>query len=111
MATSTSRSKGSVTRSDHRMPTMLHVFSRATRPIRTVAKAAIFFLKVFPMLPSRPVDWVTRSPLIEKVRYPTPFGQAEGDLYRPSAPGPHPGIVVCLGVVPFGVDHPQVPIL
>src|SRR4051794_30116451 len=23
--------------------------------------------------------------------------------------GPHPGIVVCLGVVPFGADHPQVP--
>ncbi len=35
--------------------------------------------------------------------------QAEGDFYRPSAGGPHPGIVVCLGVVPFGVDHPQVP--
>jgi dienelactone hydrolase len=48
-------------------------------------------------------------PLIEKVRYPTRLGQAEGDLYRPSAGGPHPGIVVCLGVVPFGVDHPQVP--
>ncbi|HEV7126848.1 MAG TPA: hypothetical protein VGN32_05335, partial [Ktedonobacterales bacterium] len=76
-----------------------------------MAKAAIFFLKVFPMLPSRPVDWVTKLPLIEKVRYPTRLGQAEGDLYRPSASGPHPGVVVCLGVVPFGVDHPQVAIL
>ena len=88
---------------------MLHVFTRTTRAIRTVTKAAIFFLKVFPMLPSRPVDWVTKPPVIEKVRYPTRFGQAEGDLYQPSAGGPHPGIVVCLGVVPFGVDHPQVP--
>jgi hypothetical protein len=91
------------------MPHRLPVFTRATRPIRAVAKAAIFFLKVFPMLPSRPVDWVTSPPVIEKVRYPTRFGQAEGDLYRPRACGPHPGIVVCLGVVPFGVDHPQVP--
>jgi dienelactone hydrolase len=90
---------------------MLHVFTHAMRPIRTVAKATIFFLKVFPMLPSRPVDWVTKPPVIEKVRYPTRFGQAEGELYRPGAGGPHPGIVVCLGVVPFGVDHPQVPIL
>ena len=90
---------------------MLHVFTRATRPIRAVAKAAIFFLKVFPMLPSRPVDWVTKPPLIERVRYPTRFGQAEGDVYRPSGDGPYPAIVVCLGVVPFGVDHPQVPIL
>jgi hypothetical protein len=111
MATSPAPSKGSSARIDHWMPNVHHGFIRATRPIRTVAKAAVFFLKVFPMLPSRPVDWVTKPPLIEKVRYPTRFGQAEGDLYRPSAPGPHPGIVVCLGVVPFGVDHPQVPVL
>jgi dienelactone hydrolase len=82
-----------------------------TRPFRAVAKAVIFFLKVFPMLPSRPIDWVTKPPVIEKVMYPTRSGQAEGDLYRPSGGGPHPGIVVSLGVVPFGVDHPQVPIL
>jgi hypothetical protein len=30
------------------------------------------------------------------------------DLYRPPVPGPHPGVVVCLGVVPNGYDHPQV---
>lgn len=90
---------------------MFRVFTRATQPIRAAARAAVFFLKVFPMLPSRPVDWVTKPPVIEKVRYPTRLGPAEGDIYRPSTDGPHPGIVVCLGVVPFGVDHPQVPIL
>jgi dienelactone hydrolase len=63
------------------------------------------------MLPSRPVDWVTKEPVVQKVIYPTCSGQAEGDIYRPPTPGPHPGIVVCLGVVPFGVDHPQVPVL
>jgi hypothetical protein len=52
---------------------------------------------------------VTSLPVIERVRYPTRHGQAEGDLYRPSTGSPHPGILVCLGVVPFGVDHPQVP--
>lgn len=82
-----------------------------TSPIRAVAKAAVFFLKLFPMLPSRPVDWVTRAPVIEKVRYPTREGQVEGDLYRPAGGGPHPGVVVCLGVVPFGVEHPQVAVL
>src|SRR6266567_6068091 len=111
MSTSTSIPPAAPGRADHRRPHRLPVFTRATRPIRTMAKAAIFFLKVFPMLPSRPVDWVTKPPLIEKVSYPTRFGQAEGDLYRPSAGGPHPGIVVCLGVVPFGVDHPQVAVL
>jgi hypothetical protein len=103
MATSSSLLKVSSTK--------INIFTRATLPIRAVAKAAIFFLKVFPMLPSGPIDWVTRSPVLEKVRYPTRFGQAEGEVYRPSTGGPHPGIVVCLGVVPFGVDHPQVPVL
>jgi hypothetical protein len=63
------------------------------------------------MLPSRPVDWVTPAPVIEKVRYPSRAGEVQGDLYRPPGPGPHPGMAVCLGVVPFEVDHPQVPIL
>jgi dipeptidyl aminopeptidase/acylaminoacyl peptidase len=63
------------------------------------------------MLPSRPVDWVTERPVVEKVRYPSRAGQVEGDLYRPPGAGPHPGMLVCLGVVPFEVDHPQVPVL
>lgn len=87
------------------------IFKHATQPVRALSRATIFFLKVFPMLPSRPVDWVTPPPLVEKGIYPTRFGQAEGDLYQPSTGGPHPGIVVCLGVVPFGVDHPQVTVL
>ncbi len=84
-------------------------FARATRLIQAVAKSAIFLLKVFPMLPSRPVDWVTTPPVVERARYPTHDGVAEGDFYRPATGGPHPGLVVCLGVVPFAVDHPQVP--
>ena len=96
---------------DHQAAREPRTFTRATRAIRAVARAAVFFLKVFPMLPSRPIDWVTKPPLVEKVRYPTHCGKAEGELYRPSTGGPYPGIVVCLGVVPFGVDHPQVPIL
>lgn len=78
-------------------------------PARAAARTAVFFLKVLPMLPSRPVNWVTPRPVIERVSYPRPDGMAVGDLYRPASGGPHPGLVVCLGVVPFEVDHPQVP--
>nr|HMN61066.1 hypothetical protein [Anaerolinea sp.] len=87
------------------------LLSRATLPLRAAAKTAVFFLKVFPMLPSRPVDWLTPTPQIVTVRYPARDGFAEGHLYRPPGDGPHPGILVCLGVVPFEVDHPQVPVL
>ena len=89
---------------------MIH-FLPQFAPIRAAARTATFFLKVLPMLPSRPVDWVTGTPTEERVRYPSRAGLVEGDLYRPPGPGPHPGILVCLGVVPFEVDHPQVPIL
>ncbi len=88
-----------------------NVFYRLTRPVAAVWKAAVFFLKVFPMIPSRPIDWVTRSPVIEHLRYPTRTGFAEGEIYRPPGKGPFPGILVCLGVVPFEVNHPQVPVL
>lgn len=103
MATSSSPLRVSSTKMD--------IFTRAVLPIRAAAKAAIFFLKVFPMLPSGAIDWVTKLPLIEKVKYPTRSGCVEGEVYRPSGAGPYPGLVVCLGVVPFGVDHPQVPVL
>lgn len=109
MSTSTSTEPVAPASADRRMPSLIHVFSRATRSIRAATKTAIFFLKVLPMLPSKPVNWVTSPPLIERVRYPTRLGQIEGELYRPSTGGPYPGIVMCLGVVPFGVDHPQVP--
>lgn len=90
---------------------MTRVLRKALAPIRAAARTATFFLEVLPMLLSRPVDWVTAAPLIERARYPTGSGEAQGDLYRPPGPGSHPAIVVCLGVVPFEVDHPQVPIL
>jgi len=98
-------------RIDSRNPYGFRSLKRVTRPMRATARAATFFLKVFPMLPSQLIDWVTKTPVVQKVSYPSRSGQVEGELYRPATDGPHPGIVVCLGVVPFGVDHPQVPVL
>jgi hypothetical protein len=84
----------------------------ALRPpagLRAHAREATFVLKVLPMLPSGFVDHVTAPPVVEKFRYPSRSGDVTVDLYRPRADGPHPAMVLCLGVVPFGVDHPQVP--
>jgi hypothetical protein len=76
--------------------------------MRATANTAVFLFKVFPMLPSRPLNWATLRPVVERLRYKTSHGDTEGDFYRPSGAGPHAGVVVYLGVVPFGVDHPQV---
>ena len=88
---------------------MPNPLTRVTRTVHAWTMMAIFLLKVFPMLPSKPVDWITRKPLVEKVTYPTLHGQATGDLYRPPGGGQHRAILVCLGVVPFETEHPQVP--
>jgi hypothetical protein len=81
----------------------------ARRCIRALGRTAVCLLKVYPMLPSRPLDWVTPRPMIDRLRYPTSHGWVDGQLYRPVTSGPYPGVLVCLGVVPFGVEHPQVP--
>ena len=81
---------------------------RLPRDVRAHAREFAFVLKLLPMLPSAPIDRVTRCPIVERVRYPSRSRQIEADLYRPPRGGPHPAIVLCLGVVPFGVEHPQV---
>jgi dienelactone hydrolase len=85
------------------------IFSEASRSLRAAGRTAVFAVKVLPMLPSGPLDLVTPAPVVESLEYPTTSGTARGDVYRPSTRGPHPGMVICLGVVPFGVEHPQVP--
>ena len=76
--------------------------------LRAAIRSLVFFVRVSPMLPSRPVDWLTGRPLVQKVSYGTHTGRAESDLYRPPSDGPHPGVLCSLGVVPLGVEHPQV---
>lgn len=90
-------------------PISIPLVSQAAQTLRAAARSGVFLLKVLPMLPSRPVDWLTSPPEYEQITFTTPFGKGSGDLYRPASPGPHPGVVVCLGVVPFGFDHPQIP--
>jgi hypothetical protein len=88
---------------------MIPAAAAVARPLRATFRTTVFFLKVLPTLPSRPIDLLTLAPKREELAYPTRHGPIAGDLYLPGGRGPHPGIVVCLGVVPFEVDHPQVP--
>ena len=74
---------------------------------RAVAKATVFMLKMLP-IPSGLVDRVTKRPVVETLWLTTHGGRGEADLYRPPSGGPHPGVLVVLGVVPAGVEHPLV---
>jgi dienelactone hydrolase len=85
------------------------IAGRTLQSLKAAVSTTIFLLKVLPTLPSRPMDWVTATPVRERVCYPTARGMVEGELTRPGTTGPHPGVLLCLGVVPFDKDHPQVP--
>ncbi|TVR76877.1 MAG: hypothetical protein EA415_00675 [Sphaerobacteraceae bacterium] len=87
-------------------PSRLH---RARLTFTAIWRTLVFLLKVMPMLPSRALNVLIPEPIVTKLRYPTSRGTVEGDLYRPATPGPHPGMVMCLGVIPIDVDHPQIP--
>ncbi len=77
--------------------------------MRAHLRAIGFVSRLLPIFPSEPIDWVTRAPVIESVTYQTGDGEVREELYRPPGRGPYPAVLMCLGVVPFGVDHPQVP--
>src|SRR5581483_4372405 len=79
MSTSTCTPQKARASADHRMPGPIRVFNSAARPIRAAVRTTIFFLKVLPMLPSKPVNWVTSPPVVEHVQYPTHHGQVEGE--------------------------------
>src|SRR5687767_2793401 len=83
--------------------------TRTLSSVRAAFRTITFVLKVLPNMPSRALNLVTPAPLVERLEYPSKTGTVEGDVYRPTGKGKRPAIVVCLGVVPFGVDHPQVP--
>lgn len=77
--------------------------------LRTHATAIGFVIRLLPMLPSKPINLFRPRPITETVQYRTLEGEVESVIQRPRDGGPHPAIVMCLGVVPFGVEHPQVP--
>jgi hypothetical protein len=77
--------------------------------VRAHVRAIGFASRLLPILPSKPIDWVTRAPVIERVRYQTRSAEVQAELYRPPDRGPNPAVLLCLGVIPFGVDHPQIP--
>jgi hypothetical protein len=82
---------------------------RPLAALRAHVRAIGFVGRLLPMFPSQPIDWLTRAPVIESVAYQTRDGEVRAELYRPPGRGPYPAVLVCLGVVPFGVDHPQIP--
>ncbi len=78
------------------------------RSAQSSGRDAAFVLRVLPMLPSQWLDRFSPEPLYEQIVIPGFDSRTPAELYRPNDEGIHAGVVVCLGVIPFDVTHPQV---
>jgi hypothetical protein len=75
--------------------------------VRAVGRTAAFVLSMTPGPMPRLVARLTPDPVIEQLAVPGPDGPMSLDLYRPPTSGPHPGVLISLGVLPLGVVDPR----
>lgn len=75
---------------------------------RTAFRTGAFIARLMPMLPSAWLDRRSPEPIHQQVEIPGLDARAPAELFRPDGAGPFAGVVVCLGVIPFDVTHPQV---
>ena len=62
--------------------------------------AVLFIPQVIPSISVKPLELVTDVPEKRLIQFPTETGVASADLYIPSEPGKHSGILFFMGVVP-----------
>jgi hypothetical protein len=75
--------------------------------LRAIYWTALFVSNVLPTLPT--LSPTRRNPVVRRlISLPESCQAGEAELYLPRSSAPFPGVVVCLGVVPAGVEHPQV---
>jgi hypothetical protein len=81
----------------------------AVAEARRLVRALSFVFELMPMLPSRLPERLRPVPVRERVVFPVGARAASADLFTPGRGAGHPGVVLCLGVVPAGLEHPQIP--
>ena len=84
------------------------IWTTLTDQGRVFAKTALFLPNIIPGAPVHPLNYFTRTPLRDEVSFSDGSREWDADVYRPAAGGPHPGIVVALGVNPAGRDDERV---
>jgi dienelactone hydrolase len=76
-----------------------------TPPGRTAGKAALLVSEQFPHVPVKPLRWISPQPLVEQLELGT--GQwIIADLVVPARRGPHPAIILVMGVRTLDQDRP-----
>jgi dienelactone hydrolase len=81
----------------------------AVTEVGPALRTAAFVLELMPTLPSGLLERLAPPPVHERVTFASAGGEAVDDVFRPRGGGRRAGIVLCLGVVPAALDHPQIP--
>ncbi|MEX2599824.1 MAG: hypothetical protein WD533_09240 [Dehalococcoidia bacterium] len=74
---------------------------------RAAVKTVALVAEVVPGMP-QPFGWLMPDADRERITYPSPFGEAEADIYRTGGDGGKPALVLFLGVNPAGRDDERV---
>ena len=76
---------------------------------RAFVKSALFIPQVLPNIPVRPLEYVTKTPIREKITFTTlAADKASADLYLPKGENSHPAVVFFMGVVPPDRDESRI---
>jgi hypothetical protein len=76
---------------------------------RAFVKSALFIPQVLPDIPVRPLEYVTKPPIREKITFTTlDADKASADLYLPKGENSHPAVVFFMGVVPPDRDESRI---
>ena len=76
---------------------------------RAFVKSALFIPQVLPDIPVRPLKYVTKTPIREKITFTTlDADKASADLYLPKGENSHPAVVFFMGVVPPDRDESRI---
>jgi dienelactone hydrolase len=88
--------------------TALIVWATLTPGGRTTTKSLLLLPNLIPNAPIRPINWVTRTPDQTVVSFTDGEESWMADVYIPATEGPHPAIIVSLGVTPGGSEDDRI---
>jgi dienelactone hydrolase len=77
------------------------------KPIHINVKAVLLLSQQFPQIPVKPLHLVTRSPTTEYVELGT-HQDIIADVFAPRQPGPHPALILAMGVRTLEKDRPAI---
>ena len=72
----------------------------ATPQVRNSVKPDLFIPQILPAIPLKPLEYVSGTPIREKITFTSSQGISEADIYFPSGDGNHAAVVFFMGIVP-----------